>query len=74
MCTINKSANNKKSGNLFKDPRIDIYIYVFFLLVRRGNRQYKMNWSVIEFGILTFFLNLKKNRTTTRANRIGRRT
>ena len=28
MCTINKSAHTKKSGNLFNDPRIYIYIYI----------------------------------------------
>ena len=29
MCTINKSANSKKSGNLFNDPRVYIYIYIY---------------------------------------------
>ena len=26
MCTINKCAHTKKSGNLFNDPRIYLYI------------------------------------------------
>ena len=29
VCTINKSAHRKKSGNLFNDPRIYIYIYIY---------------------------------------------
>ena len=28
-CNINKSAHTKKSGNLFNDPRIYIYIYIY---------------------------------------------
>ena len=31
MCTINKSAHTKKSGNLFNDPRIYIYIYILLM-------------------------------------------
>ena len=29
VCTIDKSAHRKKSGNLFYDPRIYIYIYIY---------------------------------------------
>ena len=29
VCTINKSAHTKKSGNLFNDPHIYIYIYIY---------------------------------------------
>ena len=34
VCTINKSAYTKKSGNLFNDPRILIWLF------RVGNRRY----------------------------------
>ena len=34
MCTINKSANTKKSGNVFNDPRISAdYISLIDLLL-----------------------------------------
>ena len=42
VCTINKSAHTKKSGNLFNDPRIYIYIYM------RHRQSWKINkiiWS-----------------------------
>ena len=29
VCSINKSAHTKKSGNFFNDPRIYIYIYIY---------------------------------------------
>ena len=31
VCTINKSDYTKKSGDLFNDPRIYIYIYINIL-------------------------------------------
>ena len=31
VCTINKRAHTKKSGNLFNDPRIYIYIYIYMI-------------------------------------------
>ena len=33
-CTINKSAHTKKSGNLFNDPRIYIYIHMLATIVK----------------------------------------
>ena len=33
VCTLNKSAHTKKSGNLFNDPRIYIYIYIYNTLI-----------------------------------------
>ena len=32
VCTINKSAHTKKSGNLFNVPRIYVYIYIFIYI------------------------------------------
>ena len=32
MCTINKSAHTKKSGNLFNDPSMCIYIYIYIYI------------------------------------------
>ena len=36
VCTINKSAHTKKSGNLFNDLRIYIYIYIYIYINSDG--------------------------------------
>ena len=33
VCTINKGAHTKKSGNVFNDPRIYIYIYIYIYIL-----------------------------------------
>ena len=55
VCTINKSAHTKKSGNLFNDPRI-IIIYL------KDNFLLHLNFLLIAFVLFTvwlfvFFLN-----------------
>ena len=42
VCTINKSAYTKMSGNLFNDPRVYIYIYINSI----------MFWQIFVFIIL----------------------
>ena len=39
MCTINKSAHTKNSGNLFNDPCLYIYIlyiYIYIVLIQKN--------------------------------------
>ena len=40
VCTINKNwPSEKKSGNLFKDPRMCIYIYIYIIYMQMAENK-----------------------------------
>ena len=60
VCTINKSAHTKKSGNWFYDPRMYIYIYIYIYKYKRDNNKRRLKLStksfplsIIRFDMLT---------------------
>ena len=54
VCTINKCAHTKKSGNLFNDPRVYIYIYIYIYIYKytrvskRSNVIFFSTWMITD--------------------------